>query len=243
MVAELEYTPFLIIGLALFLGFFVHSIVGFAAALVAMPLLLQLLTIQESVGILSVFILIFSGLTTYREWQHIDRNVTYRLAWGMLPGVIFGSWILSHVETEIMKRLLGGFILLFILSTYIRNKKLSSVANLGIPVGFLGGVFSVLFSAAGPPFAIYVCSSVESTRAIRATLVGILFLNSIVRIPALMVSGVFTAEIWRWCLLLSPFFALALWVGAGVRKSLNNEGFKHFLMVVLLLSALALIFR
>lgn len=240
MSLDLTVSQYLILSVGLFLGFYIHSIIGFAAALIALPIISQCFEVKDGVSLMSLFVLVFSVIFGFREWRNFDKRVILRLLWGMLPGVAIGTWVLSTVDSALMKRCLGAFILLFVLNSYLNFSKLRFVEKMGVPFGFLGGFFSVLFSAAGPPFAIYIYSCLDSAKEIRATLISVLFLNSIIRVPALAASGLLTPKIWIWALCLSPVFAVALFLGNRTHAKIDSHRFKNILMPVLTLSAILL---
>lgn len=240
---DLTIAQYTVIAIGIFLGFYIHSIMGFAAALIALPIIAQFMPIQTGIALLSLYVLIFSALFVFGEWRHVDTRVLARLVIGMIPGVTIGTWVLSSLDAVLLKRFLAGFILLFVLHSCCKTKRIEIVEKMGIPLGFLGGFFSLIFSAAGPPFAIYAYNCLDSAKTIRATLICLLFANSLMRVPALATAEILTTKTLYWALAFSPAFVLALILGNCTHHRLSTPTIKKASMTLLTLSALTLLIR
>lgn len=231
----------LVIGVGL--GFYVQSVVGFAAALVALPIILNILKIQEGVALMSIFFLIFGVIFMYKDWKHMNKKVIIELVIGMIIGSLVGVWVLKVGNPIILKKILGLFILAYVGYSYLKKSNIKCFQKLGPLFGFIGGFFSILFSTAGPPFAVHIYNKLDKARLVRATLIGILGINSFVRVPLLIISGILTYDIFIKSLFILPFFLIALYLGNKTHNKINEKVFKNVLMILLVLSALSLIIR
>jgi hypothetical protein len=70
----MDIQQFTLLAIGVGLGFFVHTIAGFAAALVAYPIILQVIDIQEAVGFLSIFFFCFGATQTVANWHNIEKK-------------------------------------------------------------------------------------------------------------------------------------------------------------------------
>jgi len=225
------------------LGFFVQTVAGFAGGLFALPILLQVIPMQEAVAYLSVFLCIFSILLVHKTWPQIDKKTVKELAAGIIVGLAAGVFILKAGSPIVLKRLLGVFILMFVGYHCLKKRKIKLSGRLGVLFGVAGGVFSGMFSAGGPTYVMYVYNKIDGAAVFRATLIGILSITNILRVPMLVVSDILTTDILLHSLYILPFFILALILGNRLYKKIHAHAFKNILMILLVVSAISLLIR
>jgi len=231
----------LIIGVGL--GFYVQSVVGFAAALVALPIILNVLNIQESVALLSIFFLIFSIILISKNWKLIDKKTILEMLIGIIAGLFLGIYILKFGSPIILKKVLGIFVILFVGYLFIKKKKIQFFKKLGLLFGFTGGTFSGLFSTGGPPFVFYIYNKLDKSNIVRATIIGTIGITDFLRFPLLIFSGILTYDIFIKSLYVTPIFFISLYLGNKTYHRINENIFKNVLMIFLILSGVSLILR
>jgi uncharacterized membrane protein YfcA len=231
----------LIIGVGL--GFYVQTVIGFAAALVALPIILYILNIQESVALLSIFFLIFGIILIYKNWKLIEKKTILEMLIGIIAGLLLGIYILKFGSPIILKKALGIFIIVFVGYLFIKEKKIKSFKKLGPLFGFIGGTFSGLFSTGGPPIVFYIYNKLDKSNIIRATIIGTLGITDFLRFPLLIFSGILTYDIFLISFYVLPFFFLSLYLGHKTHHRINENTFKNVLMIFLILSGISLIVR
>ncbi len=229
----------LIIGVGL--GFYVQTIAGFAAALVAFPIILNVLNIQQSVALMSIFFFLFSIVLIYKNWKFINKKVILEMSIGIVIGLMVGIWILKFGNPIILKKILGTIILLYVAYSHIKKKKILIFKKLGILFGFIGGLFSGLFSAGGPIAVTYIYNKLDKSNIVRATIIGTLGITNFLRVPILIYSDILTYDIFLISLYILPFFILALFLGHKTHHKINEDIFKKVLMILLILSGISLI--
>ena len=219
-----------------------QTVIGFAGALIALPILLFGMELPDAVAYISIFYVFSSFFLIKKEWINIDRKVILNLAIASIIGVLFGIFILSFSKPILLKKGLGVFILLYV--TYIlfgkKKVKLNKVGTTGF--GFLAGFFSGVFSTGGPLFVICVENSVKSIKTFRATMIGVLGVVTITRIPALAFSGILNSNHLIMTLFVFPVFLFAQFMGKVSFNKISENLFKKVLMVLLSISGLLLIF-
>ena len=237
----MEVEILIILGIAIFLGFFVQTLVGFAGSLVALPILLIGLKLPDAIAYVSIFYMFSSSFLVKKEWHNIDKNVILKLTLASVIGVILGIIVLTYSKPVILQKGLGVFILLYIVYVLMGKKEMSTNKTVNWILGALGGFFSGVFSTGGPLYVISVKNTVHEIRAFRATMIGVLALVTLVRVPALAVSGALTFQHLKMSLLILPVFFLAQYLGNLLFDRINEVFFKRFLLVLLFFSALGLI--
>lgn len=232
----------ILLGTAIFCGFFVQTVVGFAGSLIALPILLIGLKLPDAIAYISVFYLFSSVSLVYKEWENIDRSIIGKLSITSIIGVVGGIFILTYSQPVILKRALGVFILLYVAYVLIGRIDIK-LGNKGVMLfGVLGGFFAGVFSTGGPLYVIAVKNTIEEVKIFRATMIGILALVTTIRLPSLAIGGVLHSGHLKMSLIIFPVFLLAQFLGGHFFLKINEVLFKKILLALLCLSGTALIF-
>ena len=238
----LELYVLLILAIAIFCGFFIQSLVGFAGSLVSIPILLYAVPLPDAIALVSIFYVFSSTYMVYKEWRFIDKNTIVRLTIASIIGVVLGILVLAYAKPVILQTALGVFILLYVAYNLLEKKEVIIGRKTRWTFGMMGGFFSGVFSTGGPLFVISVKNSVKEAKAFRATMIGVLALITLIRIPALGISGVLNLQHVQMSLMVLPVFFLAQFLGIKLFPKINEVQFKKILLFILSLSGLALIF-
>ena len=239
----MTFTVLLVLGLGIFLGFFIQTLIGFAGALIALPILLLVLGLQDAIAYISIFYFFSSVYLIAQEWKHIDRKIILKLAIATVLGVGLGIWVLAHGKPLILKKALGIFILLYVSYTIYAKDKVFKQPKLNFIFGLAGGFFSGLFSTGGPLYVIVVKNSAVSMKSFRATMFGILGLITAIRIPTLYTAGILNAEQLLYALYIMPVFILAIYLGKKAYVKINEVLLKRGVLAMLFLSGIMLVFN
>jgi len=233
---------FLILSAGIFVGFYVQTVIGFAGSLMALPILLFSMELPDAVAYISIFYLFSSIFLISKEWKNIDRKIIYRLAIASVIGVILGIVVLTYTKPIILKRGLGVFILLYVGYALLGKKKISLNKKGVAGFGVLAGFFSGLFSTGGPLYVICVENTVKDIKAFRATMIGVLGLVTITRVPALAVSGILNSDHLKMTMFVFPVFLLAQFLGKRTFMKIEDKVFKRSLMLLLCISGIIMVF-
>ncbi|UJH92459.1 sulfite exporter TauE/SafE family protein [Antarcticibacterium sp. 1MA-6-2] len=171
-----------ILAIAIFCGFFVQTLVGFAGSLVALPILLIALKLPDAIAYISIFYLFSSSFMVFKEWKNIDRDTILRLSLASVIGVVLGIIVLSYTKPIVLQKGLGIFILLYVAYVLFGKNELILGRKTNLAFGVLGGFFAGVFSTGGPLYVISVKNTVQEARTFRATMIGVLALVTLVRV-------------------------------------------------------------
>ncbi len=233
---------FSILALGIFVGFYVQTVVGFAGSLMALPILLLKMELPDAIAYISIFYLLSSIFLITKEWQNIDRKLILQLALASIIGVIMGIVVLTFAKPIVLKKGLGVFILLYVGYAFLGKRKVKLNRAGVIIVGVLAGFFSGVFSTGGPLYVICVENTVKNIKTFRATMIGVLGLVTITRVPALAVSGILNFGHIKMTLFVIPVFLFAQFLGKRTFMKIEEDLFKRSLMLLLCISGLMLIF-
>ena len=232
---------FLILSVGIFVGFYVQTVIGFAGSLVALPILLFNMELPDAIAYISVFYLFSSVFLITKEWRNIDRKIILQLAIASIIGVVVGIAVLTYAKPIILKRGLGIFILLYVAYALFDKRKIklnkTGVASFGVIAGFFSGIFS----SGGPLYVMCVENTVKDMKAFRATMIGVLGLVTIARVPALAVSGILNFGHLKMTLIVFPIFLLAQFLGKRTFMKLDERLFKRSLMLLLCISGVVMV--
>ncbi|WP_034917864.1 sulfite exporter TauE/SafE family protein [Gillisia sp. CAL575] len=237
----MEIELYIIVALAIFFGFFVQTVVGFAGSLIALPILLVSIALPDAIAYISIFYIFSSVFLINKEWNNIDFSIIYKLAIPTIIGVIIGILVLAFTNPVILKKGLGIFIILYVLYVSLIKANFKVGRKLVVMLGILGGFFSGVFSTGGPLYVISVKNLAIDVKTFRATMIGIMGLITLVRIPMLSVSGILNLSHWKVALIIFPVFLLAQYIGKVVYSKINEFYFKKVLLVLLFFSGTVLI--
>lgn len=238
----MDYILLFYLAIGIFAGFYVQTVVGFAGTLVSLPILLLAMPLPDAIAYVSIFYFFSSVSLIFKEWKYIDKQVIRQLAVATVIGIVLGVLVLRFTKPIILKKALGVFIILYVLyvATGRRKLKLNKTGSGGF--GIMAGFFSGLFSTGGPLYVICVENSTSSIRIFRATMIGIFGLVTLVRVPALAISGILNFSHVKISLLILPVFLLAQYMGKLTFKNIDERLFKKSLLCLLCIAAVGMFF-
>ncbi|WP_461534197.1 sulfite exporter TauE/SafE family protein [Sinomicrobium sp.] len=232
----------LVLSAGIFAGFYIQTVVGFAGSLVALPILLFGMQLPDAISYISIFYLISSGYLIYKEWKNIDKKIILQMAAASVIGVILGIAVLAFSKPTILKKGLGVFIILYVLYNVFGKKKIQLEKRGIFGFGIMGGFFSGVFSTGGPLYVMCIENTIKDVKAFRATMIGVLGLVTVARVPVLAAGGILSLHHFKIALFVLPFFFLAQVLGRRTFDKINEGLFKKVLMVLLCMSGVAMIF-
>jgi uncharacterized membrane protein YfcA len=162
------------------LGMLVQSTVGFAGALLAVPLFSLLMDPRDAVPIYVLVMMAVNPVVIWESRRHIQWPIVRTLLITALPANFLGVWALDKLPSVHIKLFVSvvtlTFGILFLLNVPIRFKDTGVRRGLaGLLSGFLGGCIA----ASGPPVVIYALAQEWKKEEMRATLLTFYFLLNV----------------------------------------------------------------
>lgn len=227
--------------LALFLGAALQSATGFGFALVSAPILFALLGPHEAVTAGVIVGIGLSSLTLATERRRpeiLARDASVLVAWSV-PGIVLGVIALR----EVPERPLSIVVALAVvagLALRLRSRRAQAVARSRawhVPAaGLTSGALATSTSLSGPPLVFCLLARAPSPSQMRDTLAAIFIAESLLGLPALLLSGTFTTPRAPAVLLLAGLAGQL--VGRGAFDRLQGERYENAVLAVLALTAL-----
>jgi uncharacterized membrane protein YfcA len=220
----------------------IRGITGFGGAMVMAPPLALLLgpifavpivLLLESIAAAPMLV----GTRTLVRWKVIGPIIA--MACLTVP---LGTYVLLHVEPQVMRRAIAAVVIVFSLML-LRGWRYHGAQRLSTSLG-LGGLSGAMVGATGmggPPIILYLLAGpdpIETTRANLTYFVGAIALTSFL---ALWVSGVVGAEGLWLALLLTPGYYIGMVAGTRLFSRFNDTRFRRFTLVFMMVVALGIL--
>ena len=244
MLDSLSILQLLLATLILVVAYVVRGITGFGSGLIAIPalaLLLPLGLVVPMVGLLDYIASVSHGL------KH-RQAIAWREILPLLPftflGVVSGLYLFKTLDTELLKRFLGGFVLLYALYSLAgKSPKGQGSRYWALPAGGCGGLIGTLFGTGGPFYVIYLHFRGLDKSSFRATIATIFFIDGASRIIGYTASGFYSMNVLVLVAAALPVMAVALYAGGHIHTNISSQGFQRAISIILMCSGLALILR
>lgn len=230
------------------LGAYVQTVTGFALGLIVMGAVTALGVAPIAftavvISVASLFNIIFALRTT---WGYVDRGAVLQLGAGLVPGVIAGVYLLDYLSgtaSAMLRMLLGTVILgggiFLMLKPHPRNEPSSREAD--VAFGTIAGLLGGLFATAGPPVVYHLYRQPMSVAAVKATMMAVFGIATIMRNGVVLVRGEFTLEMLTTALWSVPVIYLATRLGQAWHPPFSDRGMRRLAFGLLALIGLALI--
>jgi len=227
----------------LMVAFTVRGITGFGSGLIAIPLLALMLPISVTVplvGILDYTSSLAHGLKLKSDIQW--KKILPLLPFSLL-GVLLALYLFNTVDPQILKKILGSFIISYALYTLLTIKPHTHSSNLwAIPGGVLGGLVGTLFGTGGPFYVIYLQLQGLGKTTFRATIASIFLLDGSARIIAYSLNGFYSMDTIILIGVSLPVMAIAMYIGGHIHTNISHQTIQKGIGILLLFSGSALLF-
>lgn len=222
-----------------FAGLFVRGLTGFGSALIMTPLLLLFFDIKTVVVVTAILEIVAGIAVTLQARKHVDKKLLFIVLPISVLGIVFGAYILVSFDSSILKKVFGGFTILFALRILILLWRGPTGKNVwpsgyGYIAGVLGGVLGGLFGTAGPPIAIYLENQLKSKDILRATMLMYFLVIDMIRLIPYTYSSLMTISVLKICIVTLPASVAGAFVGKRVHLSINEKGFRIAVSVLLI---------
>ena len=240
---DVPHLPVIWVGMVL--SYVVFGIAGFGTALVASPLLAQVMPVSHIVPLLALLDFFAATTNLMRDGRKAEMTELKRLVPLMIIGSGVGASILLFTKPDILLLLLGIFVVCYSgysLSGYRPAQKFRPV--FAVPFGLVGGVFSALFGSGGFIYAVYLQSRLDSKEHIRVTQTTLIGLSTLTRLVIFLAAGVYAdVNLLLLAAVLAPSMLAGIWIGRCITLKLSREQFVRLVNVVILVSGIGLIAR
>jgi uncharacterized membrane protein YfcA len=232
--------------LALAAGYAVRGVTGFGSGVVATPLLTFVLPLSTVAPLITLIGFFVSVRQAVLDWTLIRWRSVAVFIPGSLVGVALGLFVFKSVDSLVLARWLGAYILLYafysLFGERLLRRPLTPPPWMVHPVAMLGALVATIFGGlAGPIYVTYFDSLRLAKSVFRVTVSTTLLMLNIVRSIGYFATGVFSVD--DLVLVAAACIPVAIGTLAGDRlhDRLDPKVFRRAIGVLLIASGIGLL--
>lgn len=244
MIETISYTQYSLALLILIVAYTFRGVTGFGSGLISIPLLALFLPLTFVVPFISILDISASIIHVIHTRQHVSWKVIFRALPFAVIGVTFGLFIIKSINTLILVKALGAFIILFAIYSLISpTLKKNDSRVWPVFAGFFGSLIGTLFGTGGPFYVFYFQLQHLDKTVFRATCAAVFLLDGLIRATGFTLSGFYTASVLLNILYALPIMFFAMYIGEHLHTNISQRAFQRAIGIFLILSGLALLFK
>lgn len=230
--------------LVISVAYTIRGITGFGSGLIAIPILALMLPLQIVVPMIGLLDYLASLSHGMKHRRQIAMKEILPLIPFTLIGVLAGLYLLKEVDSQLLSRVLGGFVLIYAFySLFAKEFKGECRRVWSAPAGIMGGAVGTLFGTGGPFYIIYLQMRRLDKTGFRATIATIFLLDGTSRIIGYSLSGLYSLET-LWLMLISiPLMGISLYIGGHIHTEISAQGFRRAIGYTLIISGCSLLLK
>ena len=227
--------------IVVFVANIVEGVTGFAGTMLAMPVSMFLVGVEEAKVVLNIVAIIVSLNIAFRSWREMNRKEVVKISGFMLIGMSVGIYLFSVLPSVVLMKMYGALIICVAIRG-LTVKKEMKISNGGlVGVLFLSGVIHGMFLSGGALLVIYAVNALKEKSVIRATLAPVwIILNTLMLIQE-WISGRVTGKMLGLtgaCVI--PVF-VAIVIGSALHKRIRQDVFVKLTYALLVISGITLL--
>jgi len=179
------------------------------------------------------------------KWSSLDAKLMIA---GGIPGVLLGAAFYKLASADVLRLLIGGVALGFVVWRVSLSWGLVRLAKTRLPdwagaaTGIVAGFTTFVSHAGGPPAAVFLLTRGLSKTQFQATTVLVFWVLNIVKFGPYAALGMFTPQTLMANVVLVPFALLGTWLGVKAHHLVPERAFFAVTYVLLLITGSKLIF-
>ena len=223
---------------------------GFAGiGMIAVIVFANMMGARDSTGMVLPLLIAadIGAVSIYRghaRWDYV---------WRTLPpaavGVVVGALVLSRLDNDSFKPILGTIILVLTIAQLVRLRRphlvptgLAHSRTVGLGLGFLAGITTMMANAAGPLAALYFVAVGLPKFEVVGTLAWFFFLINLFKMPFSVGIGVIDRQSLAFDALLVPAVLVGLFAGRWLIHRIPQKAFDIMMLAFAALASIRLIF-
>ncbi len=222
---------------------------GFAsgAAFAAAPFLALILEPAAAVGLMLPLLMLMDLGALKAYWRKWDWPASRALILGSVPGIASGAVLVSLVDPDVFRLLIGLIAIGFVVfqasrrSGSFKARSGKSPLWLGYPMGALAGLTSFIAHAGGPPAAVFMLSRQMTKTGFQATSVLVFSAINLLKFVPFVALGMITPDMTIAWLVLAPLAFFGIWLGVLAHNVVSEAIFFRLTYLFLVVTGTKLI--
>jgi uncharacterized membrane protein YfcA len=225
-------------------AYVVRGVAGFGSGLVAIPFLALMLPVTTAVPMVVFLDYVASASQGVKSRSEIQwREILPLLPFALL-GVLTALYLFNTVDTGLLSKGLGGFILLYAVYSLLARATQGLGSRLwAIPAGSFGGLIGTLFGTGGPFYVLFLKHRGLGKTQFRATFATIFLLDGAGRLTGYLFAGLYSMDLLLILAVTLPIMFAGLYVGSNIHTALSQKAFQTAISILLLISGTSLVLK
>lgn len=237
-----------IASIIVFGAFVVRGMSGFGAGLVAIPALVFVIPIHTAVPMMGLLVFLLFIFLTIRDRRDVIWSELKLLVPPTLAGVVAGAFLFTNLDSALLLKLLGAFIIgfaLYVLAVHhFGLPEFRCSQKWALPAGFLGATVDTMFGGGGGTLVVvYMHMRGIGKTQFRATVAVLWFFEMIARIAGYAVAGYYTWSTLIFAALMLPLVWAGTYAGEHISNRISQDAFSRILALMLLLSGVSVLLK
>ena len=230
-----------------FFAAFVQTLSGFGFALISMPLITIMMSLQTAAPLVALTGLTLCTINLIRYRRAVNIREVLRLAAASALGIPIGLWVLSNVDEgqlrwHAIQALLGLILIAYALYALVRPVTPRLRSQWWVyPAGFAAGCLGGAYNTPGPPVVVYGSLRQWPKDEFRAVLQTFFSFNAALIVSSHAVAHRLTTEVLTFYSYAAPALLLGILAGSRVDSRVNKDRFRTIVTVMILVLGLSLI--
>lgn len=244
MIDSLSYTQYSLALSILIVAYTFRGVTGFGSGLISTPLLALFLPLTFVIPFISILDITASLTHVIHTRQHISWKTIAKAIPFAFIGVPLGLFVLKSIDTLILVKALGIFIILFAIYSLIAPKlKKSDLLIWPAFGGFFGSLIGTMFGTGGPFYVFYFHLQHLDKTVFRATCAATFLVDGLIRATGFTLSGYYTTTVLTNIAFALPIMFLAMYIGEHLHTNITQRTFQKAIGIFLIFSGFALLLK
>jgi uncharacterized protein len=222
-----------------FVAGLVRGFSGFGSAMIYVPAASLITGPQTAVIILWTMDTIPSLPIVMPALKKTEWKSVLPVAAGYAATVGFGVWLLKHGDTELLRWLISGFILVTVAILWSGWRYHGArPLPLSLAVGGVSGVFGGAAALSGPPVLVYWLAGDDPAWRFRANTIILFFITTLFSGIAMFAAGLFHTKAVVAALICAPVYGLGLVLGQRLFGRTSEAAYRRAAFAIILAVAI-----
>ncbi|MEQ9815609.1 MAG: sulfite exporter TauE/SafE family protein [Azospirillaceae bacterium] len=210
---------------------------GAGAGFAATPLVALVAGPAQAAAIMLPILILMDQVGLYAYWRQWNWRIALTLMITALVGIALGALTFGLMDEAILKILIGGIALGFIVFRFMGQRQARAPREPGgwraWLWGSVTGFVSFAVHAGGPPTSIYLIPLGLQRTVYQATTVLLFWWVNLVKLIPYFMLGLFTPVNLELSAIFAPLAILAMWLGIWAHKRISDKLFYRLILIFL----------
>ncbi len=226
---------YLVVCVSLLIAGFVQGVSGFGAGIVFMSIAPYFMNVTGAAAVSNFVSLMLEIMMVVRYRKHIQKGTIFLPAVFFIVASTIGISLASSMDTQIMKQILGAFLIvlsIFLLIFRDRIKLRPTLLTMFV-CGFVSGLCDGMFAIGGPLMVLYFLAITKSKEEYLGTIQTFFLICAVYNLALRTYRGLFTLDILGYALIGTVAIFIGLKFGNRVVDKINDQMMQKIVCVMI----------